>query len=79
MTRRYQVATDAAKEDPELEDQVDIALRELAQIEQRALSQPAPDVAALRFKIGLWANGRVEGYEAMWRVFSEDCERFLPR
>ena len=76
--RRYQLAANAAKEGAVLEDEVDIVLGELAQIEQRALRQPAPDVAALRFKLMLWANSRVESYEDDWHILARDCERFLP-
>ena len=77
-THRCQVAADAARDGAELEDEVDVLLRELAQIEQQALSLPAPDVVALRFKLSLWANSRVEGYEDEWRILARDCERFLP-
>jgi hypothetical protein len=41
------------------------------------LALPAPDVGALRFKLTLWENGRVEGYEEEWRVFAQDCDRFM--
>ncbi len=76
--RRYELAANAAKQGAELEDEVDIVLGELAQIEQRALSEPAPDVVALRFKLRLWANSRVEDHDDDWRILAQDCERFLP-
>lgn len=63
----------------EVEDDIDSSLRDIDQIEREALAQPASDVAAIRFKLSLWANGRVDGFEQEWRIFAADCERFLSK
>ncbi len=77
--RQYEAAAEVAPDEFELEDELDDLLRNVVQIEQRALRQPAPDIAALRFKFRLWADGRVVGYEEEWRILTQDFERFSPR
>lgn len=72
-------ASTAAKSEPSPEESADSALRELVQLEEQALTWPAEDTETFRFKLSLWADGRVEGYEDEWRVFTEDCERLLER
>lgn len=75
--RRFQHASAAAgKGAPELEEDADIALQELMRLEDNALAWPAKDTAAFRFKLALWGN-RIEGHEAEWRVFVDDCEQLL--
>ena len=67
----------ATGEEATLEERADTALREMAHLEELALSLPAEDVATFRFKLLLWASGRVDGFEEEWSVFAADFERLL--
>ena len=61
-----------------LEERANTALREIAYLEELALSLPVEDVATFRFKLLLWANGRVDGFEKEWSIFAADFERLFP-
>jgi len=68
----------ATGDEATLEEQADTALREIAHLEELALSLPAEDIATYRFKLSLWANGRVDGFEKEWSIFAADFERLFP-
>ena len=68
----------ATGDEATLEEQADTALREIAHLEELALSLPAEDIATYRFKLSLWANGRVDGFEKEWGIFAADFERLFP-
>lgn len=74
---RYREAADAAQKDPSLESDADGALHDLLSLESQALRSPADSAAAFRFKLALWSDGRIEGHDEEWKVFTEDCERLF--
>jgi hypothetical protein len=67
----------ATGDEATLEEQADTGLREIAHLEEFALSLPAEDIATFRFKFLLWANGRVDGFEKEWSIFAADFERLF--
>ena len=75
--RDYQAAIEAAQSDPGRQGEADSAFHVLLELERTALRQPATSPTAFKFKLALWGDGRVEGYEQEWQVFSQDCERLL--
>lgn len=79
VTASYRTLSESAAVAVEatMEERADTALREIAQLEALALSLPAEDVATFRFKLSVWANGRVDGFEEEWSMFTADCERLL--
>lgn len=75
--RRYRQASDAAQGDPAHESEADNALHALISLESQALRMPADSPDAIRFKLSLWSDGRVDGFEEEWKIFVDDCERLL--
>lgn len=75
--RRYRQASDAAQGDPVHESEADNALHALLSLESQALRMPADSADAIRFKLSLWSDGRIEGFDEEWKIFVDDCERLL--
>lgn len=77
----YRMVSEAAAAgstvDEALEEQADKALEEVAKLERLALSMPADDATSFRFKLSLWSDGRLEGFDKEWKTFAADCERLL--